>query len=116
MSFLSNLFNKKEIPAAPIYVELHNHFLPGLDDGCKTVEESLEVIKVFADRGYKKIIMTPHIMQGAYNNNSQTIGNALISLNNALKEAGININTEAAAEYFFDDYFIDLLACPSSIW
>ena len=108
-SLFNNIFKGRKLEGQPVYVELHNHFLPGLDDGCKTVEESLEVIKVFADRGYKKIIMTPHIMQGAYNNNSQTIGNALISLNNALKEAGININTEAAAEYFFDDYFIGLL-------
>lgn len=108
-NFFNNIFSSQKLKEQPVLVELHNHFLPGIDDGCKTVEESLEVIRTFADRGYQKIIMTPHIMQGAYNNNAQTIGNALMQLNVALQSAGINIKTEAAAEYFFDDYFIGLL-------
>lgn len=108
-NIFNTLFGKKKTEAKPVLVELHNHFLPGIDDGVRTVEESIELLTTFSNLGYKKVIMTPHIMQGAYDNNAQTIGDALNLVKNALKTTGLSIQVEAAAEYFFDDYFINLV-------
>ena len=41
-------------------VDVHSHFLPGLDDGCRTVEESLSVLRAAREQGVARIAATPH--------------------------------------------------------
>ena len=43
-----------------MYIDFHNHVLPGIDDGPQTIEESLELLKMFSEQGVKRIITTPH--------------------------------------------------------
>lgn len=40
--------------------DVHSHVLPGMDDGCKTPEESLAVLKKMWDDGIRKVFATPH--------------------------------------------------------
>ncbi|HTV47627.1 MAG TPA: CpsB/CapC family capsule biosynthesis tyrosine phosphatase [Phycisphaerae bacterium] len=40
--------------------DVHNHFLPGIDDGCSTYEESAECIKRMMAYGYSRFFLTPH--------------------------------------------------------
>lgn len=40
--------------------DFHSHILPGMDDGCKTVEESLLALKMMAQQGIKRVAATPH--------------------------------------------------------
>jgi len=40
--------------------DIHGHFLPGMDDGCKTVEESLQVLKSSFAQGVRGMFATPH--------------------------------------------------------
>ncbi len=40
--------------------DLHGHFLPGMDDGCKTVEESLQVLQSSYAQGIGQMFATPH--------------------------------------------------------
>jgi tyrosine-protein phosphatase YwqE len=42
-------------------VDVHSHLLPGLDDGVKSLNESLQIIMSLQKMGYKKVITTPHI-------------------------------------------------------
>ena len=55
------------------FVDIHNHILPGIDDGAKTVEESIALIKEFASFGVTNFIATPHIMNDYYPNTPETI-------------------------------------------
>jgi len=41
-------------------VDIHSHVLPGLDDGARTVEESLDMLRLAAARGTTDIVATPH--------------------------------------------------------
>jgi protein-tyrosine phosphatase len=41
-------------------IDVHCHFLPGLDDGCKDLSESLECLQIMAGHGYDRIFCTPH--------------------------------------------------------
>lgn len=41
-------------------IDIHNHILYGIDDGSKSIEESIEIIRKAIDNGYTDIILTPH--------------------------------------------------------
>lgn len=87
-------------------VDVHSHLLPGLDDGVKTFEEACEIILQFQQIGYKKIITTPHIMSDMYKNTPDTIQLQLQALRNYLDEKGVQVEIEAAAEYYLDEYLV----------
>lgn len=40
--------------------DLHTHILPGMDDGAKTVEESLTLLRIERDQGVDTVVLTPH--------------------------------------------------------
>ncbi|MEO6520372.1 MAG: CpsB/CapC family capsule biosynthesis tyrosine phosphatase [Mucilaginibacter sp.] len=92
-----------------IGVDMHSHILPGIDDGAGTVEDSIILIKEMIDGGIQKIIATPHVMWDYYRNTPETVNEALNTLKAELTKQGINIPIEAAAEYFFDEHFIELV-------
>ena len=92
------------------FVDIHNHILPGIDDGAKTVGESIELINGFSQFGVKDFIATPHIMHNYYPNNPETINNSLLLLKNELLENDMkDISIRAAAEHMIDDDFEAIL-------
>jgi len=92
------------------FVDIHNHILPGIDDGAKTVDDSMALIKGFAEFGVTHFIATPHIMHNYYPNDSSTISRALAQVRHTLLEQKLtDISIEAAAEHMIDDNFEHLL-------
>lgn len=81
---------------------MHSHLLPGLDDGLQTIDQSINFIRQLKDLGYKKLICTPHIFFDMYPNSPETILPKLDLVRNALSQAGIDVQVEAAAEYMID--------------
>ena len=92
------------------FVDMHNHILPGIDDGSKNVEESITLIKGFADFGVRKIICTPHIMHNYYPNTVSTINKSLSLLKEGLQNVRLNnVEVYAAAEHMIDSNFESLI-------
>lgn len=107
-----SFFKKKKeekIDAPRLRVDLHSHLIPGIDDGSQSMEESLTLLKGMEALGYEKMITTPHIMADAYRNTPQIIKEGLNALREAAIQEGLTIEIEAAAEYYLDDGFEDLL-------
>jgi protein-tyrosine phosphatase len=90
-------------------IDMHSHILPGIDDGSKDMEMSLDLIRGMKELGYKKLIATPHIMWDMYRNTPDIINEKLDLVRNAAKAANIDIELHAAAEYFLDEHVEDLL-------
>lgn len=42
-------------------IDLHSHLLPGVDDGSRTVEQSIGVLRLMAGRGITDVCLTPHV-------------------------------------------------------
>jgi protein-tyrosine phosphatase len=40
--------------------DFHTHILNGIDDGCETLKQSVEMVKTLKKQGINKIILTPH--------------------------------------------------------
>lgn len=113
MSFLKNIFSKKSklepLDLSLLKTDLHSHLIPGIDDGSKSLEESLDMLKRFSEMGYKKVITTPHIMSDFYKNTPEIILSGLEKVKAGIKNAGINIEIEASAEYYLDFSFEELI-------
>lgn len=54
-------------------IDLHCHILPGIDDGPKTIAQSVELVRAAAQNGITHIVATPHIHPGRYMNTSCSI-------------------------------------------
>lgn len=89
--------------------DMHSHFVPGIDDGAQTVEDSIALIQRMQQMGYSQIVTTPHIKVDHYPNTPFTINTALDELKQEMAARGINMPIRAAAEYYLDDYFVQLL-------
>lgn len=90
-------------------IDLHNHLLPGIDDGAKTVADSIELLKIAADDGITKMVMTPHIEPGRYNNTTQTISEAFELLSIELNNSDITIEIAMAAEVHLDPAILPMI-------
>ncbi|MCK5470802.1 MAG: capsular biosynthesis protein, partial [Cyclobacteriaceae bacterium] len=91
-------------------VDIHSHLLPGLDDGVKSVEETVYILKILQNLGYKKIITTPHVMSDHYPNTEEGIVSKLEETIDLLSEHKLNIKLEVAAEYYLDENLISKLS------
>jgi len=90
-------------------VDIHSHLLPGIDDGAKNMGESISLIRRLKDLGFKKLIITPHIMSDKYPNDSNVIKKGLVNLKKELQKRNIDIEIEVASEYFLDKHFLALV-------
>ena len=111
VNIFNNIFGSKKLPSidfSEVGVDIHSHLLPGIDDGSKSIEESVELISKLKKLGYRKLIVTPHIMTDMFPNTPEIINEKLTSLRLALNAANIDIQIEASAEYFLDYNFEEL--------
>lgn len=86
--------------------DFHSHLLPSVDDGVQTVEESLEILRLYEQLGIREVWFTPHIMED--------IPNTTAGLRNRFEQfqecyTG-NIRLHLAAEYMLDNLFKERLA------
>lgn len=111
MGFFSKLFGKGQSEAkvrtmgklAFLEVDMHNHLLPGIDDGSKSVEQSMGLIKGLNTLGFEKFICTPHIMAEVHPNTKSTIAAAHNLLSTELKRVGSKVDIMPAAEHMIDE-------------
>ncbi len=87
-------------------VDIHSHLLPGIDDGSQSMEETLSLVKAFYELGYRKLVTTPHVMSDIYRNTPAIISGKLTDVRHALSDASIEVDIEAAAEYYLDESLI----------
>jgi protein-tyrosine phosphatase len=106
-----NLFSSSK-PAlsdfSRIKADMHSHLIPGIDDGARTIEDSIALARRMHELGYKKLITTPHIQHDFYKNTPEIILGGLKKVREALKAENIPIEIDAAAEYLMDDGFEEL--------
>lgn len=107
MGLLQNLFGKKDavLPPADLSVlgaDVHSHFIPGIDDGSQTLEQSMELLSAMSELGYRKVVTTPHNMADGYKNSPEIINAGLEKLRAEVKRVGLNVEVDAAAEYYLD--------------
>jgi protein-tyrosine phosphatase len=81
--------------------DIHTHVLPGVDDGCRTIEQSLDILRGLADQGITDVICTPHYINETPQTSPRSYNvKQLSELRAAALEIGINL-------YIGNEIYID---------
>ncbi|WP_031428807.1 tyrosine-protein phosphatase [Flavimarina sp. Hel_I_48] len=96
-NYLVNLFDG--------YTDIHNHILPGIDDGAQNLEESVALVSQLNEIGISNFICTPHTMGDYYPNTPETINNAADTLRTSLMAKGNTSLIQTSSEYMLDEGF-----------
>jgi tyrosine-protein phosphatase YwqE len=114
MGFL-DIFKKKTPQLPPfelskLKVDIHSHLIPAIDDGSQSLDQTIAMLQKFEELGYSKVITTPHIMSDTYPNSKETILPGLDLVRNEIAKLGLKIEIDAAAEYYFDETFMQKIS------
>lgn len=114
MNILKKIFSHKKedkpISLESVLVDMHSHLIPGVDDGSKTMIDTIELVEGLIGLGIKHIITTPHIMSDIYPNVGSKLREEGERVKEELKNRNLDVTFQAAAEYFLDDHFMDLIS------
>jgi len=87
-------------------VDQHSHILYGLDDGVKTQEDSLAILRFLEEQGVSEVWFTPHVMEDVPNT-TEGIRARFTELK-GVYHGGLRFHL--AAEYMIDTLFEERLA------
>ena len=107
MSIFS-IFKKKYSPQSSldfIQTDMHDHVLPGVDDGAVDMEESIKMLSLYGELGWKKVVVTPHINEAYYPNRPEDLKRVFEKLKNQIDRQNIPVEVDLAAEYQTDALF-----------
>jgi protein-tyrosine phosphatase len=79
-------------------IDVHSHLIPGVDDGCPTLEESFACARALVHAGYTHCFCTPHIWPNLAHNSASGIARRTAELQRALEEAGIPLRVMPGGE------------------
>jgi protein-tyrosine phosphatase len=72
-------------------IDIHNHLLPGLDDGAKSLEETIEIAKTAQEYNIYKIVATPHYIEENFKVDGKEIKEKIKKINKLLKLKDIQV-------------------------
>lgn len=104
MGFLDFIKRKQSLAGSGVLqgaVDRHCHVLFGVDDGVRTLEESLAVLAFDEEVGIKEVWCTPHIMEDVANT-TEALRERFALLQDAYKG---HVKLHLAAEYMLDNLF-----------
>ncbi|MCQ8876518.1 capsule biosynthesis protein CapC [Pseudoalteromonas shioyasakiensis] len=90
-------------------IDIHTHVLPGVDDGAKDLNDSLALLIVAKADGIERLVATPHIQPGRFNNDRTNLTHIFAKLKTAVSNANIDIELGLAAEARLDSELINLI-------
>ncbi len=102
--------NSLEGQVREMYIDIHCHCLPGVDDGPATISEALMLCQALVDEGISTVVATPHQL-GRFEgrNKAAHVREAVQSLNETLRNRGISIKIVPGAEVRVDERICQLL-------
>jgi protein-tyrosine phosphatase len=85
------------------FIDVHSHLLPGIDDGCALIADSLDCIRLLKEAGFAGSICTPHFLPSIYPENTpEFIRERAAALQQEVDDAGLDYRLWAGAEVRLD--------------
>ena len=90
--------------------DIHSHLIYGVDDGSKSLEESIELLKKMEEAGTTDLMLTPHYVENSkFSCNNKCKKEIFNKLKESAEKENININLYYGNEVFFTDKFLKLI-------
>jgi len=83
-----------------VYIDIHSHIIPGVDDGARDEAMSLKMLRIAHDCGTRHIIATPHYFYGNTRYVFADIIEKCACLNDLAANAGIDMTIHPGCEVF----------------
>ena len=84
-------------------IDLHCHCIPGIDDGARSLEESVEILSGLSSLGFARVVTTPHMRPGMFDNTAATLAAAFELFRDHMPSQLGLPTVELSCEHFFDD-------------
>jgi protein-tyrosine phosphatase len=85
------------------FIDLHSHWVAGIDDGARDVEASLALLRGLREVGFDTVVATPHMRPGMFDNTAEGLRAAYERTTAALTAASDLPERHLSSEHFFDD-------------
>ena len=90
-------------------IDVHSHILPGIDDGSRNMEQSLNMLKIAAEEGIGTVIATPHNMPGKGKASRGKVLEFIEDLQRRSQREGLPVNLLPGCELFYREEAKELL-------
>lgn len=90
-------------------IDFHSHILPNVDDGSKSLEETIKLINEAKDVGFEAIISTSHFVKGYFETTVRERDELLYSISNTLEENKVDVKLYLGNEIYFSDDIVKLV-------
>jgi protein-tyrosine phosphatase len=87
----------------PGFVDLHCHWIPGVDDGAPTLEEGVAMLRGLGDLGFETVVATPHMRPGLFDNDAVGLRQAFDQVEGELSAMERLPRRQLSCEHYFDD-------------
>ncbi|MCX6600347.1 MAG: hypothetical protein NT025_02145 [bacterium] len=93
-------------------IDLHNHVLPGVDDGAHDLEMALRMLDIAAGQGITHVACTPHANDRANGQTDRLFQSAFLELQAAASERGLPVELSLASELMLGADILRVLSLP----
>ena len=91
-------------------IDIHSHILPGVDDGARTLDEALDMLRMAVDTGVTIQVLTPHIHFGRYENQKADLQQRFEIFQDQVDNANIKIGLQLGSEVRIGSEIMQLVA------
>jgi protein-tyrosine phosphatase len=85
------------------FVDLHCHWVAAIDDGARTTEDGLAMLRQLYQVGFDDVVATPHMRPGMFDNDRERIERAFAAMQPMVSASAALPTVHLASEHFFDD-------------
>jgi len=85
------------------FIDLHCHYVPGIDDGAKSAEDGMAMLRGLFDLGFAHVTATPHTRPGMFDNTAATIGAAFARFKSSMPTGEALPELSLSSEHYFDE-------------
>jgi protein-tyrosine phosphatase len=85
------------------FIDLHCHYVPGIDDGARSDEDGLSMLRGLASLGFSRVVATPHTRPGMFDNTRETISAAFTRFADAIPDRASLPALDLSSEHYFDE-------------
>ncbi|ALS18159.1 tyrosine-protein phosphatase [Clostridium butyricum] len=87
-------------------IDIHSHIIPGIDDGSKSMEMTLEMLKTAEQSGIKQVFATPHYLLEYGEAKIDEVKGHVAEINKILQEENIDIKVYSGQEVYFTENIV----------